>query len=386
MKIPLLSFFTGGGFLDLGFEQAGFDVKWTNEFKPEFVKIYASGVTSWRHSLDPKASNAEISNTDSIASLDPADVLRQAFGDKAPHIFGAIGGPPCTDFSVGGLHAGHNGDNGKLTAVYVNMLGRTKPSFFLLENVPHLESHPEHGPAFALLMQKLYQAGYSYTWEKLNALDFGVPQDRTRLFVVGFQRSLLRSWYPAEGFPQRALEANFRWPQPAFPSAKKGYKWPTLDPFGGTPAKPDGIPTDLCVQRILSPDPERLPNGKEWFKPKSHKFNTIQEGDSSGKSFKRLHRYRYSPTAWYGNNEVHLHPFKPRRLSVREALRLQSIPDSYVMPKDSPLSSKFKVICNGVPFTLAAKLAECIAAFISESMKNCKACPTGAGNGHNNGR
>jgi DNA (cytosine-5)-methyltransferase 1 len=159
-----------------------------------------------------------------------------------------------------------------------------------------------------------------------------------------------------------------------------------VDSFGGTPAKPDGIPMDLCVQRVLSPDPERLPNGKEWFKPKSQKFTTIQEGDSSGKSFKRLHRFRYAPTAWYGNNEVHLHPFKARRLSVREALRLQSVPDVYVMPKDSPLSAKFKVICNGVPFTLAAKLAECIASFISTGVSNGHAASYNGAGGRENGR
>jgi DNA (cytosine-5)-methyltransferase 1 len=202
--------------------------------------------------------------------------------------------------------------------------------------------------------------------------------------VVGFQRDLLRSWYPCEPHQTRALKLNFHWPAPLYRSAKTAYKWPATDAFGGTPTKPDGIPTDLCVHSALSPDPEVLPNGKEWFKPKSRKFKTIKEGDSSGKSFKRLHRFRYAPTARYGNNEVHLHPSKARRLSVREALRLQSIPDTYVMPADSPLSAKFKVICNGVPFTLAAKLAECIASFISTGMKNA-ASHNGAG-GRKNGR
>lgn len=115
MKISLLSFFSGGGFLDLGFEQAGFEIRWTNEFNSEFAKIYASGVTSWRRSKNPKLSEAKITNTASIASIDAAQVIREAFGNSQPDLFGVIGGPPCTDFSVGGLHAGHNGDNGKLT-------------------------------------------------------------------------------------------------------------------------------------------------------------------------------------------------------------------------------------------------------------------------------
>ena len=85
---------------------------------------------------------------------------------------------------------------------------------------------------------------------------------------------------------------------------------------------------------------KKLPNGQDMFNPYSEKFHIIDEGDVSGKSFKRLHRYRYSPTVWYGNNEVHLHPWKPRRLSVREALRIQTVPDGYVMPTTSTLTDK----------------------------------------------
>ncbi|MBN8711765.1 MAG: DNA cytosine methyltransferase, partial [Verrucomicrobia bacterium] len=104
-----------------------------------------------------------------------------------------------------------------------------------------------------------------------------------------------------------------------------------------------------------------------YFNPHSVKFGTIKEGDVSGKSFKRLHRFRYSPTAWYGHNEVHLHPWKKRRLSVREALRLQTVPDDYVISEGISLSAKFKVIGNGVPCKLAHSLAESILKFINSS-------------------
>ena len=97
-------------------------------------------------------------------------------------------------------------------------------------------------------------------------------------------------------------------------------------------------PLELTVYPLLhsSPAPTNLSNGLEAFKPYSSKFWKIPEGNSSGKSFKRLHRYKYSPTAWYGNNEVHLHPWEPRRLSVREALRIQTVPDTYVLPEQFP--------------------------------------------------
>ncbi len=103
-----------------------------------------------------------------------------------------------------------------------------------------------------------------------------------------------------------------------------------------------------------------LPNGNEGFAAYSAKMQTVREGDVAKKSFKRLHRYRYSPTACYGNNEVHLHPWEPRRLTVREALRIQSVPDTYELPPDMPLSSKFKMIANGVPVELARHVAQAI--------------------------
>ena len=82
-----------------------------------------------------------------------------------------------------------------------------------------------------------------------------------------------------------------------------------------------------------------------------------RQGESAGKSFKRLHRWRYSPTAAYGNNEVHLHPYLPRRISVAEALAIQSLPESFSLPSDLPLSAKFKMVGNGVPYLLALGIA-----------------------------
>ena len=369
MKIPILSFFTGGGFLDLGFETAGFDVRWTNEYNAEFAKIYAAGFTAWRRAQNKYAPEATISNTKSVVDLDAETVLAEAFGKSLPELFGVIGGPPCTDFSVGGLHAGHNGDAGKLTGVYVRMLLGLRPGFFVLENVPHLETNQKHRVKFLSMLSSLDAGGYSCLITKLNALEYGVPQDRLRLFVIGFRRELLSAWYPEESFPKRALQNNFRWPKKTHADAKNSYNWPTTFAFGGNPEKPELVPLELCVQRAVSqlPDPETLPNGKDYFNPHSVKFGTIKEGDVSGKSFKRLHRFRYSPTAWYGHNEVHLHPWKKRRLSVREALRLQTVPDDYVISEGISLSAKFKVIGNGVPCKLAHSLAESILKFINSS-------------------
>ena len=101
----------------------------------------------------------------------------------------------------------------------------------------------------------------------------------------------------------------------------------------------------------------------------------MRKEDSSGKSFKRLHRWRYSPAAAYGNNEVHLHPKEPRRLSVREVLRLQTVPDTYALPKDLTLTAKFKMVGNGVPVILAKAVADSILDFLNNGIVNPSELP-----------
>ena len=105
------------------------------------------------------------------------------------------------------------------------------------------------------------------------------------------------------------------------------------------------------------------------FKAYSDKFKTVKEGDTSRKSFKRLHRHRFSPTVCYGHNEVHLHPWKNRRLSVREAMRIQGIPDTYELQSDMPLTAKFTLVSNGVPVPLASKVAEKLKIFLKDNIK-----------------
>ena len=113
------------------------------------------------------------------------------------------------------------------------------------------------------------------------------------------------------------------------------------------------------------------PNANDYFEPKAGKakMEIIAEGDDSKKSYKRLHRWRYSPTVAYGNNEVHLHPYKTRRLSATEAMALQTIPAEFSLPADMTLTDKFKTIGNGVPFVLAKGIAKTIKDFL-ENGKN----------------
>jgi DNA (cytosine-5)-methyltransferase 1 len=364
MSIPILSFFTGGGYLDIGFEQAGFEICWTNEFNHTFADMYEQAVSGWRRAEQKTSPEAKISNRKSVENLSAKKVLSEVFQPGRPGEFGVIGGPPCTDFSNGGLHGGATGAHGKLTSTFVNLICGIQPTFFVIENVPGLVRMKKHRSFLYSQIHKLERAGYAVDMRVLNALELGVPQDRHRLFIVGFLEDLVE-----ERLGRPIISGStewFPWPEdPRYVGAKE-LAWPLKSDYGDKPARPKGLPEELMVFRCLAgpPDPETVPNGQEFFNAYSRRFTEIDEGDVSGKSFKRLHRYRYSPTAWYGNNEVHLHPWKPRRLSVREALRIQTAPETYILPSDVALQHKFKLICNGVPCQLAAHLARVIMEFL----------------------
>ena len=120
-KIPILSFYSGGGFLDMGFEQAGFETVWTNEVDAVFAKLHAAGLTSWRKSRG-NGIKAEIFNTKSITEVSSNEILKEAFPDGKPKYFGMIGGPPCQDFSMNGSRKGFAGERGKLTILFFDKI------------------------------------------------------------------------------------------------------------------------------------------------------------------------------------------------------------------------------------------------------------------------
>jgi DNA (cytosine-5)-methyltransferase 1 len=216
---------------------------------------------------------------------------------------------------------------------------------------------------------KLINAGYYITEKLINAIEFGAPQDRDRIILIGFQRSTLGDFgFKLNGSP---IIKNFNWEKNTLFKADEvfGLNWPTLEKFKTNSKKqsPPNIPLELTVEHWFKKNSvEQHPNAKHYFTPRAGlaKFEVIDEGDDLKKSYKRLHRWRYSPTAAYGNNEVHLHPYKPRRISAAEALAIQSLPKEFVIPDYITLTDMFKTIGNGVPFLAAKGLAENIFDFI----------------------
>ena len=364
-KIPILSFYSGGGFLDMGFEMAGFEIVWTNEFDPMFTKLHAAGITSWRKAKG-NGVKAEIFNTKSITAVSSNDIVLEAFPSGIPADFGIIGGPPCQDFSIQGNMEGFEGERGKLTIVYFDRILALRPTFFVMENVTGLTKSAATKNHLAELLKRV-ETEYYIDHETLNALDFGVPQHRERVFFVGIRKDKIAR----KDITLTTFGKWFNWPEnKKYKDAETKYTWPEAVPFGKSLTKPKDLPLELCVESCLVAPRQinKIANANEFFNlyKTDYKLSKIEEGETNRPSFKRLHRFRFSPTACYGNNEVHLHPYQHRRLSVREALRIQGVPDTYVLPEDLSLTKKFKMIGNGVPVPLAEAVANALKVFLKE--------------------
>ncbi|MCC5658225.1 DNA cytosine methyltransferase [Nostoc sp. XA010] len=370
----IFSFFAGSGFLDLGFETNGFKVVYVNEIFPPFM-------TGYRYSRQvlnlplPEYGYHEGEVGDVTQLLDGLQTqhLRELVQDcrKSHNIVGFIGGPPCPDFSIGGKNRGGLGDNGKLSASYVELICRNLPDFFLFENVKGLWRTTKHRLFFESLKQQLLEAGYILTERLINAIEYGVPQDRERIILIGFRNSFLKDIGIKVGSEKLLPEEAFPWKNHIlYPQTKVfAYPWRKSEPFQENSIMPcpDGIPQELTVEYwFIKNNVLKHPNAENCFQPRAGitRFAAIDEGDDSKKSFKRLHRWRYSPTACYGNNEVHLHPYKIRRISVAEALAIQSLPANFVLPENMSLTNMFKTIGNGVPYLASKALAKTIFDFL----------------------
>ncbi|WP_421917988.1 DNA cytosine methyltransferase [Marinifilum sp.] len=364
----IISLFSGGGFLDLGFINNGFKIERAHEIHEPFIDAYNASLNSYFEKSENFFVKSKISFHNPItqaADLSSANIQNE-LRNEFHGISGIIGGPPCQDFSIGGSNLGMDGERGKLIFAYSNIVNKVRPSFIFFENVEGLIKTRRHKIGFDSLLRRLKSYGYCVWYKVLNSLEYGIPQDRPRIALVGFKREIVEI-LEANGY-RRKIRDDYYSDQLVFRFPKgnliepKSLIWPKKWKFGSDIIEDEIelIPKEyrcLFVEEVFKSIKNDDPNQNEHFIPKSNKFQFIEEGDTNRKSFKRLHRYRFSPTVAYGNNEVHLHPTLPRRLSVREALRLQSVPDEYVLPSSVPLTHKFKLIGNGVPVRKAELIA-----------------------------
>lgn len=162
-KPTIVSLFSGAGGMDLGFIQAGFDVIWANDFEKDAVKTYENNIGKHIVLGDiTKISSDEIPNNPDIV----------------------IGGFPCQGFSIANKNRNMDDERNFLYLELFRIIKDKKPKFFIAENVKGLLSM-ENGKVLEMILNDFRSLGYFVDWKVLNAANFGVPQARERIFIIG---------------------------------------------------------------------------------------------------------------------------------------------------------------------------------------------------------
>ena len=164
--MKLASLFAGAGGLDLGFKEAGFRVVWANEYDSTIWDTFEHNFPETR--LDKR----------SIVDIPASEI---------PFVDGIIGGPPCQSWSEAGAGRGINDKRGQLFFEYIRILKEKQPKFFLAENVSGILSL-RHRKAFNQILKQFAGVGYNISYKLLNANEYGVPQDRLRVIIVGYHK------------------------------------------------------------------------------------------------------------------------------------------------------------------------------------------------------
>ena len=167
--MKLLSLFSGCGGLDLGFEKAGFTISVANEYDPTIWATF----------------KANHPNT----KLIEGDIRKIKEVDFPDDIDGIIGGPPCQSWSEAGSLRGINDLRGQLFYEYIRILKDKQPKFFLAENVSGMLAN-RHSQAVKNIISMFEECGYNVTLTLVNAKDYGVAQERKRVFYIGFRNDL----------------------------------------------------------------------------------------------------------------------------------------------------------------------------------------------------
>ena len=323
--------FSGAGGLDLGFTRAGFKLKYANDNDKVVWETFEKN-----HSI--KIDKRSLFDIES---------------DEIPDADGIVGGPPCQSWSLAGAMRGINDKRGQLFYEYIRVLKDKQPTFFLAENVPGIVSRT-HITEFETIISKLSSLGYNVTYNVIEARNYGVPQERRRVIIVGYRQDL--------GF-------RFSFPQPTHTKSgtktldgKNTQKWVTLS--GAIGDLPEPIPAkkkNRTNGELSVPNNEYLIGG----------FSTIYMSRNRRKLWNDQ-----SYTIQAGGRHAPLHPssdemikiekdkwdFKTanpfyRRLSVRECARIQTFPDDFIFYYDN-VANGYKLVGNAVPVLLAEKLAQ----------------------------
>jgi len=333
----LISLFSGAGGLDKGFHNAGFRTVVANEFDPKICPTF-------------RANFPEVN----LIEGDIRDIPSDAFPE---HVTGIIGGPPCQSWSEAGSLKGIEDARGQLFYEYIRILRDTQPLFFVAENVSGMLAK-RHSDAVNGFMKLFDEAGYDVNLKMLNANDFDVPEDRDRVFYIGFRKDLnIHDFlYPTPLKHKPTLrEAIWDLQDTAIPAKEKNHT--------------NG---DAC----------KVPNNEYFigaFSPIFMSRNRVRSWDEPGFTVQASGRQcQLHPQAPKMEKlEKNLQRFVPgqehlyRRMTVREVARVQSFPDDFIFLYDD-INMGYKMIGNAVPVNLAYHVAMSIRAALDKHGINYK--------------
>jgi DNA (cytosine-5)-methyltransferase 1 len=332
--MKLVSFFAGAGGLDLGFEKAGFNVVWANEYDSEIWETYEKNHTN------------TILDKRSITNIKAEEV---------PECDGIIGGPPCQSWSEAGALRGIDDKRGKLFYDFIRILEAKQPKFFLAENVSGMLL-PRHKDALENIKNLFKNAGtgYELSFQLLNASDFNVPQDRKRVFFIGIRKDLgFKFQFPKE-YPQKlTLESAISDLQETVLPAQENNK----------------TNGDNCVvanHEYMTGGYSTIFMSRNRVRSWDEQSFTIQAGGRHAPLHPQAPKMKFieQNVRVFVPGKEHLY----RRLSVRECARVQTFPDDFKFYY-SKIAAGYKMIGNAVPVNLAKVLAESIKNQIEQNTK-----------------
>ncbi|MCF0242180.1 MAG: DNA cytosine methyltransferase [Treponema sp.] len=321
--MKVISLFSGCGGLDLGFEKAGFEVPVANEFDKTIWETFKVN--------HPKTKLIE------------GDIRNIKESDFPDEIDGIIGGPPCQSWSEAGALRGINDARGQLFFEYIRILQDKKPKFFLAENVSGMLAN-RHAEAVQNILKMFKDCGYNVSLTLVNAKDYGVAQERKRVFYIGFREDLNIDFQFPEGSTKKDENK----------ICLKDIIWDLKD--SAVPALPKNKHNPSAI------------NNNEYFtgaySPIFMSRNRVKQWDEQ------------AFTVQASGRQCQLHPQAPkmekveknwcrfvpgkedlyRRMTVREVARVQGFPDDFKFIY-TDTDNAYKMIGNAVPVNLAYEIA-----------------------------
>ena len=327
----LVSLFSGCGGLDKGFEDAGYKRVWANDFDPDAQAVFRLN----------------------LGEIDGRDITQVPVED-IPECDIITAGFPCQPFSNAGNRRGVYDERGELYLECLRIIESKHPRAVLFENVKGLLSskHQSGKKLIDVIKSDLENLGYRVNYKVVNASDYGVPQNRERMILVGLREDVGKT---------------FEFP-PVQEDKSKLTLRNILDVPPGTPNQDAYWPYSPQAQNMI----EQIPEGGSWksipYEKLSPRFQRIRDNMKryhAPNFYRRFSRDEINGTITASAQPENCgitHPTQNRRYTIREIARIQTFPDDFVFidktPKD--IVAMYKVIGNAVPCHLAEVIASAI--------------------------